>query len=139
MTSKIPPHVARELRRHVTPPKRGVGGGSGGGSSTGGGSKGITLLGLCAFTTATASIPYFVFKWFEPLNERDEPLTHAQIRRGAFMNSGSRDIGKDPNWDFTTGTRIKDKHYTELFETDDPNVIDHGDRFVDMARRQRRR
>ena len=58
-----------------------------------------------------------------------QALTHAQIRRGAFNNSGSRDAGKDPHWDFKTGTRIKDESYTELFLKDNPNQIDHGDKF----------
>jgi hypothetical protein len=58
-----------------------------------------------------------------------QALTHAQIRRGAFNNSGSRDVGKDPYWDFKTGTRIKDKSYEELFLKDNPNEMDHGDQY----------
>ena len=133
---KIPPHVAAELRRHVAAtktqasPKGGKTGGGKGGSE-GGWSKGTTLAACCAFTAAAGSIPYLVMKHFKPLNEREEALTHAQIRRGAFMNSGSRDVGKDPMWDFKSGTRIKDKGYVELFEKDEgPGHIDHDDKHV---------
>ena len=139
---KIPPHVAAELRRHVASTKQQASskGDRPGGSKEGGGggwSKGTTLAACCAFTAAAGSIPYLVMKHFKPLNEREEALTHAQIRRGAFMNSGSRDVGKDPLWDFKTGTRIKDKAYVELFEKDEgPGYIDHDDKHVAAARRR---
>ena len=140
---KIPPHVAAELRRHVAATKKHASskgeksGGSSQDGSGGGWSKGTTLAACCAFTAAAGSIPYLVMKHFKPLNEREEALTHAQIRRGAFMNSGSRDVGKDPMWDFKTGTRIKDKGYVELFEKDEgPGFIDHDDKHVAAARRR---
>jgi hypothetical protein len=65
-------------------------------------------------------------------------LTHAQIRRGAFNNSGSRDVGKDPMWDFSKGVRKQDKEYVDLFLKDNPNEIDHGDKFVMQSKTQRR-
>mmetsp|Transcript_24909 Transcript_24909/g.54329 ORF Transcript_24909/g.54329 Transcript_24909/m.54329 type:complete len:159 (-) Transcript_24909:244-720(-) len=139
-STKIPPHVAAELRRHVSPKKRppSASPGAGGGEERKGWSKGATLAACCAFTAAAGSIPYFVMMHFRPLNEREEALTHAQIRRGAFMNSGSRDVGKDPKWDFKTGTFIKDQAYVELFEKDEgPGVIDHDDRIVASAVRKR--
>lgn len=83
----------------------------------------------------TASFPYLGASWIGPLSERDEALTHAQIRRGAFNNSGSRDVGKDPYWDFKTGTRMKDKSYQELFLKDDPNEVDHGNMLLEHAKR----
>jgi len=143
--------VAAELRRHVAaaaaaPKQRAApkgGGGAASGRSEGGGggsrrsskSKGATLAACCAFTAAAGSIPYLVMTHFRPLNEREEALTHAQIRRGAFLNSGSRDVGRDPLWDFRTGTRIKDRGYVELFEKDEgPGHIDHEDRVVASAR-----
>ena len=33
----------------------------------------------------------------------EKTLSAAQIRRGAFTNSGSRDAGVDKDWDFKTG------------------------------------
>ncbi len=63
-------------------------------------------------------------------------MKSSQIRRGAFNNSGSRDAGKDPMWDFKTGTRIKDNDYIDLFMKDNPNEIDHGDGFVAKSKRQ---
>ena len=47
------------------------------------------------------------------------------------MNSGSRDAGRDPMWDFRTGQRVQDEAYVELFRRDGgPEEIDHGDRFL---------
>jgi len=73
--------------------------------------------------------------WIRPLSDRDEALTHAQIRRGAFNNSGSRDAGKDTHWDFKTGTRIEDDSYRDMFRKDNPNETEHGDKFVYDAKR----
>ena len=64
-----------------------------------------------------------------------QALTHAQIRRGAFNNSGSRDAGKDPYWDFKTGTRIQDETYTDMFKKDNPNDMEHGDKYVYDAKK----
>jgi hypothetical protein len=33
------------------------------------------------------------------LTNSDQPLTGSQIQRGAYMNTGSRDAGRDPDWD----------------------------------------
>eukprot|EP00553_Chaetoceros_curvisetus_P005921 CAMPEP_0204618226 /NCGR_PEP_ID=MMETSP0717-20131115/4950_1 /ASSEMBLY_ACC=CAM_ASM_000666 /TAXON_ID=230516 /ORGANISM="Chaetoceros curvisetus" /LENGTH=138 /DNA_ID=CAMNT_0051631921 /DNA_START=1 /DNA_END=417 /DNA_ORIENTATION=+ len=130
--SKIPPHIARELRRHVlkTPHQS-----SSKSSSTEGNGAIRTFLGCTAFIGVMASIPFVAMQWIGPLNERDEKLTAAQIRRGAFNNSGSRDAGKDPYWDFKTGTRKKDKDYENMFLKDNPNEIDHGDKFVHDSKR----
>ena len=37
----------------------------------------------------------------------NQSLNASQIRRGPYLNSGSKDVGVDPNWDFKTGTRIR--------------------------------
>ena len=81
------------------------------------------------------AVPYFFMNWIQPLTERDSELTGSQIRRGAFNNSGSRDAGKDPYWDFKRGRRKKvgedgctdDGGYEELFKRDDPGQVDLGD------------
>mmetsp|Transcript_17467 Transcript_17467/g.24662 ORF Transcript_17467/g.24662 Transcript_17467/m.24662 type:complete len:150 (+) Transcript_17467:98-547(+) len=138
-SKNIPPYIAKELQRHVKPSA---------GNKVIGNSEKIkaaaakqfrkeqndggnmkTLFGCVSFVAATASLPFLCMQWIGPLNEKDAALTHAQIRRGAFNNSGSRDVGKDPMWDFKTGTRIKDKSYVELFNKDNPNEIDHGDKY----------
>lgn len=36
------------------------------------------------------------------------------------MNSGSTDAGKDPAWDFRTGTYNKDDNYWAIFDGDGP-------------------
>ena len=62
-------------------------------------------------------------------------LSAAQIRRGAFNNSGSRDAGKDPYWDFKTGTRRNDTDYVDMFLKDNPKELEHGDRYVYESKR----
>ena len=131
MASKIPPHLARELRRHVVKPS----------PTTNNESKSSffsdpkVLAGCLALTATMAAVPYFFMNWIQPLTERDDKLTGSQIRRGAFNNSGSKDAGKDPYWDFKRGRRKKpaedgcvdDGGYEELFQRDNPNDIDLGD------------
>jgi len=34
----------------------------------------------------------------------EKPLTDAQVRRGAYQNTGTRDCGIDPDWDLKTMT-----------------------------------
>lgn len=119
--NKLPPEVAKELLRHVAPrkstqraaqqlaaqqqqqqsQKRG---------------SGWVLAGCLAFTGTAFAIPFVAQKWIGNLNARDEPLTHAQIRRGAFNNSGSTDAGKDPAWDFRKGQYKKDDNYWAIFD-----------------------
>lgn len=102
MTSlkNLPPAVARELRRHVSPtplPKPGVllqrmqeerre-------------SMRSVMIGCLVFTTVAASIPMAAHYWIGGLNDKEEPLTGPQVRRGAFMNSGTKDLGRDPDWE----------------------------------------
>lgn len=40
----------------------------------------------------------------ENLNSTEKSLNATQIRRGAYLNSGSKDVGVDPDWDFRTNT-----------------------------------
>ncbi len=138
-SGKIPPHIARELARHVKQPLKPLNSSSSRKSTSqgsDGGSKLTTVIGCFAFVGVTASLPLWAMKWIGPLNEKDGALTGSQIRRGAFNNSGSRDVGKDPNWDFKTGTRKKDKDYVDLFLKDNPNEVDHGDTFLSNSKRR---
>eukprot|EP00586_Coscinodiscus_wailesii_P021883 CAMPEP_0172493496 /NCGR_PEP_ID=MMETSP1066-20121228/24955_1 /TAXON_ID=671091 /ORGANISM="Coscinodiscus wailesii, Strain CCMP2513" /LENGTH=73 /DNA_ID=CAMNT_0013263697 /DNA_START=310 /DNA_END=531 /DNA_ORIENTATION=+ len=63
----------------------------------------------------------------KPLNSREEPLNSSQIRRGAFNNSGSRDGGIDPDWDFKTGRRKRKEGDTDHDAEDDRHVVDLWD------------
>eukprot|EP00584_Thalassiosira_punctigera_P007699 CAMPEP_0172531402 /NCGR_PEP_ID=MMETSP1067-20121228/4834_1 /TAXON_ID=265564 ORGANISM="Thalassiosira punctigera, Strain Tpunct2005C2" /NCGR_SAMPLE_ID=MMETSP1067 /ASSEMBLY_ACC=CAM_ASM_000444 /LENGTH=154 /DNA_ID=CAMNT_0013315781 /DNA_START=82 /DNA_END=546 /DNA_ORIENTATION=- len=152
MASKIPPHVARELRRHVA--KRGAP--TAGSSSSGGPSPSSSatsdfsfsrpkvLAGCFALTATMTIVPYVFVNWIQPLSDRDGALTKSQIRRGAFNNSGSTDAGKDPYWDFKRGRRKKvgedgcedDGGYDDLFKRDNPNEVDHGEEIAAKSRRR---
>ena len=35
---------------------------------------------------------------------KDGALSDSQIMRGNYMNSGGKDIGRDPDWDLKKGT-----------------------------------
>ena len=154
MASKIPPHVARELRRHVarSKPKANKSSNSSSmnssntdSSSSSSFSSGPKVVAGCVALTGTFfAVPYLFINWIQPLSERDGSLTGSQIRRGAFNNSGSKDVGKDPYWDFKRGRRKKigedgcedDGGYEDLFKRDDPTQVDHGDQFVAKAKRK---
>ena len=97
MASKIPPHVARELRRHVgRGQKQSAPSGLGGaGPESESFLRNPKVLASClALTGGMMAVPYFFVNWIQPLGERDGELTGSQIRRGAFNNSGSKDVGK---------------------------------------------
>ncbi|CAN0100771.1 unnamed protein product [Scytosiphon promiscuus] len=54
---------------------------------------------ICGFAAATASIPFVIRKRMtKSLYDSEEGLTGSQIQRGAFMNSGSKDVGRDYDW-----------------------------------------
>ncbi len=38
------------------------------------------------------------------LLEKEGALSGSQIQRGQYINTGSQDIGRDPDWDFKTHT-----------------------------------
>jgi hypothetical protein len=40
----------------------------------------------------------------DPLISREGALTGSQTMRGPYINSGSRDVGRDPDWDLKRGT-----------------------------------
>ena len=40
----------------------------------------------------------------QPMVAKDEALTGSQVQRGPFMNSGSKDAGRDPDWNLETRT-----------------------------------
>ena len=76
MTSRIPPHIARELRRHIKLPEKSsiiASSSSLSQNETSKAKSGIlwTFAGVVTFLGITSSIPYFITKWIGPLNERD--------------------------------------------------------------------
>lgn len=104
----LPPHVVRELKRHVSPgplPKFGAAGAQAKPKKKpmSQGMK-MTLGGSILLTVTAGSIPLLATWWIGNLAQREEALTAPQVRRGAFLNSGTRDIGRDPDWDFKSGT-----------------------------------
>mmetsp|Transcript_23443 Transcript_23443/g.36843 ORF Transcript_23443/g.36843 Transcript_23443/m.36843 type:complete len:93 (+) Transcript_23443:1-279(+) len=89
-------------------------------------------------------VPYLFINWINPLTDRNDALTKSQIRRGAFNNSGSTDVGKDPYWDFKRGKRKKvgedgcndDGGYEDLFNRDDASECDHAEELAAKGRRR---
>ena len=65
----------------------------------------MVYYGCLAFTAAAASIPLAAHAWIgggnenNSLTDREGALTAPQVRRGAFLNTGSRDVGRDPEWE----------------------------------------
>ncbi|KAL3898496.1 MAG: hypothetical protein SGPRY_012829, partial [Prymnesium sp.] len=44
----------------------------------------------------------------------DSPLTAGQVRRGSYLNTGSKDVGPDKDWDHRAG----------LYKGEPPKIID---------------
>lgn len=142
MVGKIPPHVARELRRHLVKQSPPLSNPSTGTSSSAGNSDTASsvfssvppkaLAGCLALTATMTLVPFAFMNWIRPLSDREDALTKSQIRRGAFNNSGSRDAGIDPYWDFKNGRRKRvgedgcedDGGYADLFLRDNPEELD---------------
>lgn len=96
---KLPPHVLRELKRHLDPPPSSA---RAGGQQRKQGSNTV-LYATLVLTATAASFPLVFHSWMENLNAKEEALTAPQVRRGAFQNSGTRDVGKDPDWEWEQG------------------------------------
>ena len=142
---KIPPHIARELRRHVagTAPSA---------SSSSAATPAATrfskdqesnnqshsrvLLACAGFVGLVSIVPYAAVKWIGHLTNKEDELSASQIRRGAFNNSGSRDAGKDRNWH--NGTYKRSKELDELLKQEDPNKVDLDEKYLQRAARQQR-
>eukprot|EP00621_Florenciella_sp_RCC1693_P014494 CAMPEP_0182528398 /NCGR_PEP_ID=MMETSP1323-20130603/4488_1 /TAXON_ID=236787 /ORGANISM="Florenciella parvula, Strain RCC1693" /LENGTH=100 /DNA_ID=CAMNT_0024737511 /DNA_START=1 /DNA_END=303 /DNA_ORIENTATION=+ len=39
----------------------------------------------------------------ERMIDSEQPLTGSQVQRGPFLNTGSKDVGRDPEWDLKQG------------------------------------
>lgn len=69
------------------------------------------LLGLGAFTLACFSLPFYMYYQQSHSDQNyhsDKPLKGMQLVRGAYINSSTRDIGPDPEWQKRWGIK-KDK------------------------------
>ena len=117
--SSIPPHYLRELQRHIrhripsssspTNTKIIIDG-----SNTN--AKRNVLIGTLSLLGFACSLPMLSFYWVgRSLTDQEDPLSASQIRRGAFLNSGSRDAGRDPKW--VKGVYQKDSDYEAYFDT----------------------
>jgi hypothetical protein len=63
----------------------------------------MTLAGCGVFTAVCAFVPYYFSQTLKPMTSREEALSASQVRRGPFLNSGSRDAGVDKNWNLRRG------------------------------------
>lgn len=126
---KLPPHVVRELRRHVSPPKAPLG--AAGATQQqqkqqrpkmSNGMK-AALGGTILLTATAASFPLLATWWIGNLAQKDDPLTAPQVRRGAFLNSGTRDVGKDPEWDFEKGVHKTKSGYAAIAEEEESRFL----------------
>ena len=121
---KLPPHVARELRRHISPkplvsPFTKLQPPSANDSTPPG--HRMVFIGCTTLIVLAGCTPLIMYYWIKPLNESDIPLTAPQIRRGAFQNSGSKDVGKDMDWNFQSGTHKLRAGYGNITTEDDTN------------------
>jgi hypothetical protein len=115
--SSIPPHYLRELQRHVrrlpsTATTNNTIVAAAAATTTRNNSNNHVLFGTLSLLGFACSLPMLSFYWVgRSLTDQDEPLSASQIRRGAFLNSGSRDAGRDPKW--IRGVYQKDEIYFE--------------------------
>ena len=78
------------------------------------------LLGLFVFTGTMFAVPLFLQKRHQRLQNggslfaSEEPLNAQAIRRGTYVNAGSRDVGPDRDWD----------HKNFLYKGAPPAVMD---------------
>jgi hypothetical protein len=133
---KLPPDVARELLRHVKPLQAKVHQAEAGKKN---GANMIPLLACVGFVGCAASIPYIATQWVTNLSDRDEALTPAQVRRGAFGNSGSRDAGKDPNWNWKEGRYVYPPGFAEHLKKQDPEHTDFGPDLGPVVREEQKK
>lgn len=83
----------------------------------------LALGGSLLLTATAGSFPLLATWWIGNLNQRDEALTAPQVRRGAFQNSGTRDIGKDPEWDFEKGLHKTKSGYAAIAEEENARQL----------------
>jgi hypothetical protein len=125
--SKLPPEVQRELLRHVKP--RNSNATTAKSSDQGAAATSKTyrwLLACVGFVGCAACLPYIATQTIGNLTDREQALNASSVRRGAFANSGSKDAGKDPNWDWKNGRYVYPKGFAEHLKTQSPDQTDFG-------------
>ena len=143
MASKLkslPPDVRRELLRHVKPlaSNSNVGPNQAGSSSSSKKSYWPLVTACTAFIGFGCSLPYWATQTIGNLTEREDSLTAAQVRRGAFLNSGTRDAGRDPNWDWKSGKYVYPKGFAEHLKGQNPSETDLGPDIGPMVQEEKR-
>ena len=71
--------------------------------------------GITIFALAMGAYPFYEVQKHKAeansLSEKEGALSGSQIQRGQYINTGSQDIGRDPDWDFKEhkwrGKRVK--------------------------------
>ncbi|GMI38122.1 hypothetical protein TeGR_g9823 [Tetraparma gracilis] len=77
-------------------------------------SKALTAVGLLAATSLAFAFPLIATKHNQELQKRgqglatdsDKALPVNANSRGVFINSGSKDVGRDPLWDSQLNRRV---------------------------------
>eukprot|EP00531_Pseudo-nitzschia_arenysensis_P016283 CAMPEP_0116129282 /NCGR_PEP_ID=MMETSP0329-20121206/7843_1 /TAXON_ID=697910 /ORGANISM="Pseudo-nitzschia arenysensis, Strain B593" /LENGTH=159 /DNA_ID=CAMNT_0003623543 /DNA_START=42 /DNA_END=521 /DNA_ORIENTATION=- len=140
---KLSPEVRRELLRHVKPSSSSQKGKLAAkrleeSERSRNASTKLWLVGCVGFVGCAATLPYYATQKIGSLTDRDDPLTAAQNRRGAFMNSGSRDAGKDTNWDLKNGRYVYPKGFAEHLKMQNPEETDFGPDIGPMVQNERK-
>jgi hypothetical protein len=86
------------------------------------------------FVSGAASLPYLATQWIGNLSTKDHELNAAGVRRGAFQNSGSKDAGPDPNWDWKNGRYVYPKGFADHLKRQNPDDTDLGPSLEALAR-----
>jgi hypothetical protein len=61
--------------------------------------------GLCFFGGTMMAVPLIIRTMqTQPMINQDKALTGSQVQRGPFINSGSKDAGRDTDWNLQTRT-----------------------------------
>jgi hypothetical protein len=71
--------------------------------------------GITIFALAMGAYPFYEVQKHKAeansLSEKEGAFSGSQIQRGQYINTGSQDIGRDPDWDFKEhkwrGKRVK--------------------------------
>ena len=88
------------------------------------GSHAGTVLGLLAFVGLMGVVPLLLQRRHMrlqsgvPLAQTERPLAPAEVRRGAYLNTGSKDAGPDPDWDLKANTYKGQK--PRIIDADNP-------------------
>jgi hypothetical protein len=97
------------------------------------------LVGCTVFVAAAGSLPYWATQSIGSLTDRDETLNPSSVRRGAFSNSGTKDAGRDTNWDWKNGRYVYPPGFAEhLKRNQNPGDTDLGPDIGPMIVAQKR-